>query len=490
MADHEQTIPLGETIGGKYRVERLLGAGGMGFVVAATNLALGTKVALKFVRGVNGAVQDEWRLRLQREAQVAASLTSPHVARVHDFGEHDGLPYLVMEHLTGRDLAARLEEGPIAPGIAAGLLIQACEAIGEAHSLGIVHRDLKPQNLFLMATAAGGTRLKVLDFGIAKRFESLDFTREARGLTQTGTVLGSPLYMSPEQLTAPKDVDRRSDIWALGVILYEMLAGQPPFDGNTLIDLSMKICTQAPVPVHTVRDGIPEEFSFILERCLQKNPEDRFSMAEDLAAALFPLAAPEALGGPGSTGPRFALSSRPGARSVPVPSSPPAFVETNRGGLPAGATVASPSLDGRRPSTAGDTARAWEGEPLAAPRRSFRVWPFVAGFLLVGAGIGGYVAARRGPSGPASSGPASGETPREGSAAPSVTVSATGISVTALPAASERDSRGPTKPPVVAPSVVGPSPSASARPVPSAVPSASAPVKPATGANGAPVITD
>jgi serine/threonine-protein kinase len=487
MADHEQTIPIGETIGGKYRVERLLGAGGMGFVVAATNLALGTKVALKFVRGVNGAVQDEWRLRLQREAQVAASLTSPHVARVHDFGEHDGLPYLVMEHLTGRDLSARLEEGPIAPGIAAGLLIQACEAIGEAHSLGIVHRDLKPQNLFLMATAAGGTRLKVLDFGIAKRFESLDFTREARGLTQTGTVLGSPLYMSPEQLTAPKDVDRRTDIWALGVILYEMLAGQPPFDGNTLIDLSMKICTQAPVPVHTLREGISEEFSFILERCLQKNPEDRFSMAEDLAAALFPLAAPEALGGPGSTGPRFALSSRPGARSVPVPSLAPASLETAAGALSAGATVASPSLDGRRPSTAGDTARAWEGEPLAPPRRSFRVWPFVAGFLLVGAGIGGYVAARRGPTGAASNGPTSSAiAPQEVSATPSTAASSTGISVTALPAASERESHTVTKP-AGAPSVVT---SSSARAVPSAVPSASAPAKPATGANGAPVITD
>lgn len=487
MADHEQTIPLGETIAGKYRVERLLGAGGMGFVVAATNLALGTKVALKFVRGINGAVQEEWRVRLQREAQVAASLTSPHVARVHDFGEHEGLPYLVMEHLTGRDLSARLEEGPIAPGIAAGLIIQACEAIGEAHSLGIVHRDLKPQNLFLMATAAGGTRLKVLDFGIAKRFESLDFTREARGLTQTGTVLGSPLYMSPEQLTAPKEVDRRTDIWALGVILYEMLTGQPPFDGNTLIDLSMKICTQQAVPVHTIREGIPEEFTFILERCLQKNPEDRFSMAEDLAAALFPLAAPEALGGPGSTGPRFAISSRPAARSLPAPSE----VAASAREVPA-TTLAAPLVPRAAPSTGGDTARAWEGEPVVAPRRSFRVWPFVAGFLLVGAGLGGYVASRLGPAGPvapAGSSPvassSAGEVP---SASPSAAPSAPTIPVTALPAASNQP-HGVGKGPVALPSAVAPT---SARPASSSAPSASSTptAKPATGANGAPVITD
>src|SRR5262245_41329189 len=228
-------VPVGEgtMLADKYRVERVLGRGGMGVVVAATHVELDQRVALKFL--LPEAMESvEVVERFAREARAAVKIESEHVARVIDVGKlENGLPYMVMEYLNGRDLAALLDEQiKLSIDDALEYTLQACEAIAQAHALGIIHRDLKPANLFVTNRADGTTSIKVLDFGISK--VSLAGSSPAEmNLTQTAAIMGSPTYMSPEQMRASRDVDPRADIWALGVIMYELLAGQPPFMGST-----------------------------------------------------------------------------------------------------------------------------------------------------------------------------------------------------------------------------------------------------------------
>src|SRR5579863_6621840 len=221
-------VQEGEILDGKYRVDRVLGVGGMGIVVAATHVALNQRVAIKFL--LPAAVGNPQIIeRFAREARAAVQIQSEHVARVTDVGTlPTGSPYMVMEFLEGSDLAAAIERGGAMPvAQAVGFVLQACEAIAEAHALGIVHRDLKPANLFLARRAGRDPMVKVLDFGISKTKDA------AAGLTQTSSVMGSPYYMAPEQMMSSKDVDVRSDIWALGIILYELLSGKAPFQGDT-----------------------------------------------------------------------------------------------------------------------------------------------------------------------------------------------------------------------------------------------------------------
>jgi serine/threonine-protein kinase len=220
----------GELLAGKYRLERLLGEGGMGYVVAATHEHLQQRVAVKFL-AAGYAENSDAAARFLREARAAVRIQSEHIARVLDVGElEDGAPYMVMEFLSGCDLARELfTNGGLEVPTAVDYLLQACEAVAEAHSLGVIHRDLKPANLFLTRRPDGTPFVKVLDFGISKAI-----TPESGGpgdspsLTAAQALLGSPAYMSPEQARKPKSVDFRADIWAFGVILYEFLDGNPP----------------------------------------------------------------------------------------------------------------------------------------------------------------------------------------------------------------------------------------------------------------------
>ncbi|HMA95974.1 MAG TPA: serine/threonine-protein kinase, partial [Polyangiaceae bacterium] len=224
----------GSVLVGKYRVVRVIGQGGMGVVVAAIHIELDTPVAIKFLLP-EARNEPEVVARFAREARAAAQIKSEYVARTFDVGRLDnGSPFIVMEYLDGIDLAKRIADmGPLPIFDAVSIALQVCDALREAHALGIVHRDLKPANLFLAQRRDGSEVVKLLDFGISKL--TLPGTGTAgSSMTRTSSMMGSPFYMSPEQLISPKDVDPRSDIWALGATLYESLAGSPPFAGNSM----------------------------------------------------------------------------------------------------------------------------------------------------------------------------------------------------------------------------------------------------------------
>jgi hypothetical protein len=283
-----QPIHPGEVVGDKYRVDRVLGEGGMGIVIAATHLHLEQKVALKFLLP-SMAANAEIVQRFLREARAAVKIHSEHVARVLDVGTHEGSPYMVMEYLEGGDIARVLAERGVLPlGEAVGYVLEACEAIAEAHSLGIVHRDLKPANLFLAHRPAGKPAVKVLDFGISKA----PATASDAVLTKTSAVMGSPSYMSPEQLVSAASVDARADVWALGVVLYEMLTCALPFTAPSMPELVAAILQRAPQPMAAVREDVPDGMQAVVDRCLQKDPARRYGNVAELARALLPFGPP------------------------------------------------------------------------------------------------------------------------------------------------------------------------------------------------------
>jgi eukaryotic-like serine/threonine-protein kinase len=290
----QNEIVEGRVLAGKYRIERVLGRGGMGVVVAAHHIQLDEKVAIKFLlpEAVSNA---EVVGRFVREARAAVRIKSEHVARVTDVGTLEGgEPYMVMEYLEGSDLAGWLQQrGALPVEQAVEFVIQACEAIAEAHALGIVHRDLKPANLFVVRRADGLWSVKVLDFGISKVTAPAGSGSDAN-FTRTAAVMGSPLYMPPEQMAASKLVDARADIWALGVILYELIAGQAPFAGDTLPEVCMKIALEAPRPIGNFRPGVPQALQAVISRCLEKDRERRYSNVAELAHALLEFAPPRA----------------------------------------------------------------------------------------------------------------------------------------------------------------------------------------------------
>jgi len=291
--DSENFVPVspGDVIAEKYRVERVLGRGGMGVVVAATHLHLDQPVALKFI--IPGAVgQDSQAVeRFMREARAAGRLRSEHVAKVYDVGMLSaGAPYIVMEYLEGRDLSAVVEaEGALDPEIAADYLLQACEAMAEAHSLGIIHRDIKPQNLFLTKGVGGKALVKVLDFGVSK-IRTPGAVDAA--LTSTSSMMGSPMYMAPEQMRSARSADARSDIWALGVVLYTLLTGDAPFVAETMTELALKVVQDAHPPVSLRRPNVVQGLAAVVDRCLEKNPANRYADVSDLATALTEFAPP------------------------------------------------------------------------------------------------------------------------------------------------------------------------------------------------------
>ncbi len=285
-------IQQGELLAGKYRVEQVLGAGGMGYVVAAMHEQLGQRVAVKLL--VPELCENEDSVtRFLREARAAVKIHSEHVARVLDVGElTNGSPYMVMEFLSGRDLAEELDlPGQLEVPIAIDYLLQASEAVAEAHSLGLIHRDLKPANLFLTHRPDGTALVKVLDFGISKAINVDDNALEpVPSLTATHSLLGSPAYMSPEQIRRPKSVDTRTDIWSLGSILYELLVRDPPFNADSPLALLAAVVSDPLPSVRDTRPDVPVELEAVIAKCLEKNPDNRYQTVSELADALLPFA--------------------------------------------------------------------------------------------------------------------------------------------------------------------------------------------------------
>lgn len=290
-SDVVNDVRIGETLAGKYRVERILGQGGMGTVVAAEHLTLQHMVALKFMRA-KAMEYDDGIQRFLREAKIVASLRSENITRVMDLGQFpDGTLYMVMEYLEGIDFKTLVRDhGPLGVEDSVDYLLQVCSGLSEAHDSGIIHRDLKPANLFLTQRPTGAVLIKILDFGISKLgpFGAND------GLeTEQFGTMGSPPFMSPEQTKSLRDTDARSDIWSLGVILYHLLSGTLPFKADNTAETVVQILS---VPMPSLRERapwVPASLERVVSRCLTKDPDARYARVSQLAAALMPYASVE-----------------------------------------------------------------------------------------------------------------------------------------------------------------------------------------------------
>ena len=319
----------GDRIGGKYVVDKLLGSGGMGLVVSAKNEQTGERVAIKLLRpkAAGDKIHAE---RFAREARAIVKIKSEHVVKVLDAGtlSESDAPFIVMEYLSGRDLSQIIrEDGPMTITAAADLMLQVCDAVASAHSVGVVHRDLKPSNFFVTTDPTGRPRVKVLDFGIAKAIGTEGVVDP--NLTETQAVFGSPTYMSPEQIRSAKHVDHRSDIWSLGVALYEVVTGRLPFAADNVAGLLASIVADPPYYPRGFVPDMPHVFEELLLACLHKDPKQRVQSAGDLGNALAPFATPGPITDallasivtasppthqpfPGETGPRLPQASYPG----------------------------------------------------------------------------------------------------------------------------------------------------------------------------------
>lgn len=369
------TFPLpGSVIDNKYVVEEELGNGGMGVVVAARHQVLGQRFAIKFLVanvGDPGTVK-----RFVREARAVVELKSEHVVRVSDVGQlPSGQAYMVMEYLEGEDLGSVLKaHGPLRITEAVGFVLQACEAVAEAHSRGIIHRDLKPGNLFLTTRPDGTALIKVVDFGVSKVEPRGD--EAALEQTDTRAVLGSPYYMSPEQVRGAGHVDARSDIWSMGVTLYELLTGQRAFQADTITALSVKIVGDPFILASKLRREIPTGLDNIIRKCLAKDPELRFQTIADLARALAPFAGSDAriaarravrIASQSSSDSQAAYDSASSRKPLPVGSSHPAVEVPSR-------MLAEP--------------RVW---PTGATRNAPVIWVSLGAVVLLMTGIFGVI---------------------------------------------------------------------------------------------------
>ncbi|MCU0655117.1 MAG: serine/threonine protein kinase [Polyangiaceae bacterium] len=307
-------IAPGSLIAQRFLVERTIGSGGMGVVLQVRHQGLNERFAIKVLRPRAG---DPLRAaqRFQREARAAASLRCEHTVRVVDFGHlEDGSPFFVMELVEGQSLAARLQSGPLPVAEAIQHTLHVCAALAEAHALGIVHRDIKPANLLLTTRSDGSPLVKLADFGVAK-------LQEVGLLTDTHASLGSPAYMSPEQIRSAREVDPRTDLWSVGVTLYELLSGRLPFHAFTAPGVLSRVLTEEPTPLASLCPGLPPPLLDIVARCLQKDPARRHESVLDLADALARIG-PDP--GEGDRIRRIAAHAvRPPPAPAPLPTTPP-----------------------------------------------------------------------------------------------------------------------------------------------------------------------
>ncbi len=334
----------------KYKIERQLGEGGMGKVFLATHVHLAERVAIKVLHR-EMTTRVDLVDRFLREARASVRLKTEHVVRILDADRSpDGLPYIVMEYLDGRDLLAMFRQrGPLPVGEVVDYVLQTCEAMAEAHGQALVHRDIKPANLFVTQRSDGSTLVKVLDFGISKTLD-----RDLQ-LTSSQAMLGTPAYMSPEQLRASRDVDTRTDLWSLGVVMFELLAGSQPFDAPSFGELVIQVVTQ-PAPPLTA--DVPRGIASAIARCLQRDPAARFQSVGELASAIAPFAADRAAGA--SAAQRVATILRNRVQSQPA--------------LPI-AQLAHASADGATTEmTSNGAVHAISSMSTVAPRSSRRGW--------------------------------------------------------------------------------------------------------------------
>ena len=364
-------VQPGSILLGKYRIERILGKGGMGVVALAHHLQLDEPMAIKFLRPTvlgNATIVQ----RFLREAQAAVKLKNEHICRVFDVGTLEtGSPYMVMEYLQGMDLGDFMRARGTPPlQLTVDILLQACHALSEAHGLGIVHRDVKPANFFVTRRADGSPLIKLLDFGISKAQNQVEME-----LTNTQSTLGTPAYMSPEQLRSSKNVDARTDIWALGVILYELLSGRRPFRADTFSALCIQVATE---PVPTLDVPLPHGLDQVVMRCLQKDPDHRFQNVAELAAALEPYGQ-DAVPGPISLS--HSAASMLGLQGAPTAATPAPDMRLVAAATPA-AMQAPSSL--QAPSTISDSSgqMAMAAVSMPAPPRRRR-GPIFAGLAAV-----------------------------------------------------------------------------------------------------------
>lgn len=275
----------GDVIASKYRLDRVVGVGGMGVVVEAHHLELEQPVAVKLLRPAR--MTDDNRERFRREAQAAFRLTSEHAVRILDLGQHGETLYMAMELLDGSDFGQILEaHGRLRVATAVGYVLQVCEAVAEAHAVGVVHRDLKPENLFLCTRADGTPCVKVLDFGLAK----LRGGGSRASLTRVNRGMGTPHYMAPEQWLSARDVGPGADIWAIGVILFQLVAGVKPFDDEDEGALCQSVLFGAPAEIDRFVPNPPPGLTEVIMRCLEKKPKHRYLTVGELAGALLPFA--------------------------------------------------------------------------------------------------------------------------------------------------------------------------------------------------------
>jgi serine/threonine-protein kinase len=365
----------GELFAGKYRIEEVLGVGGMGAVLGARHVHLDERVAIKVI--LPAASDPSMSVRFLREARAAVKIKSEHVVKVLDFGQlESGQPYMVMEHLAGRDLAHELLlRGPLPVSAAVDYVLQACDAIAQAHALGIVHRDLKPSNLFLAEAGNGDRCVKVLDFGISKGVAGTG-PLEALTLTKTQGFVGSPMYMAPEQMRPNHPIDLRTDVWALGVVAYELVTGRLPFEASSVTELCAMVLQDEPAPVERFRPDAPPGLGQMIARCLAKRPEGRYANLADLANALAPL------GPPGAT-----QAAQKIARALSVKLAEPA---------PGPSSEVAPRAGSHPVIAEARTLQAWTGSPGGAAG-SARVKRLVAasasGVLILLAGVAAWVSA-------------------------------------------------------------------------------------------------